>query len=203
VNRVTIAAIAFLAFAVLLSIWLLNRPSAPKDDESAAPSQGPRSGWSFAEWSSHSDNALLADIDPGKGASTLPRKFLVLRVKRGDDGAVTLEDGPTYSWAPADRAESAGHLHDLGFRVSTEDLAFHQPDDPLWSDPILKVDGGTEQQVTLRAKGSGISATFTRHRADPHSAPYWNRRAIGFASNDSHLVYVTPDSIVISAESPR
>ncbi len=61
---------------------------------------------------------------------------------------------------------------------------------------MVRVDGGTVQTITLRSR-SGIIATFQRRRADPKSAPYWNRRAIGFVSPDGHLVYVTPDAMVI------
>lgn len=196
-NRATLASAAFLAFALAVSAWLLLRTPAPRGDAmESSTSPGPRVAMTFAEWSVRSDGVLLADIDPGQGVSTMPRRFSVLTVTAGRTGPVRVADGPSFSWAPADRAASAGSLFALGFRVNTEGLAFVAPDDPMWSDPIVKVDGSTEQIVTLRAKG-GTVASFTRRRNDPGGASYWNRRAIGFASSDGHLAYVTPDAIVV------
>jgi hypothetical protein len=196
-NRVTIAAVAFLLFAIGVSIWLLSRPSGTAGTQGEIPVMDPHSGLTFAEWAVKSDGVLLADIDPGAGVSTIPRRFVVIQVKRDPDGSIHTTDGPTFSWATADRGASASSLFVLGYRVSTEDRAFNPPDDPLWSDPIPKVEGATEQTVTLRAKTSGVTTSFHRRKDDPHSVPYWNRRAIGFLSGDGHMVYVTPDAIVI------
>lgn len=196
-NRVTAAAIAFLVFAIGVSAWLLLRTGSPAAVADEAPTGlDAHAGLTFAEWSVRGDGALLADIDPGAGVSTVPRRFVVLKVKQDADGTPHVSDGPTFSWAPADRAASAGALFALGFRVNAEGLAFVAPDDPLWSNPIAKDDAATEQKVTLRAK-SGVLASFVRRRSDPRSTAYWSRRAIGFASADGRLVYVTPDAVVI------
>jgi len=204
-NRVTAASIAFLLFAVGLSAWLLTRPRAPVDvAESASPSGADSpTGLTFAEWSVRNDGVLLADIDPGArgAASTTPRRFLYLATTRAHDGTIAVSEGRSFSWAAADRKESAEALFALGFRINTDGRAFVPPDDPLWSDPVRGVDGGAEQTVTLRAKG-GTTAHLERRRADPRSIAYWNRRAIGFASPDGRMVYITPDAIVISAD-PR
>jgi hypothetical protein len=199
-NKVTLASLGFLVCAVGLSGWILTRSSArgPAGDAtgSALLAGNTHAGLTFAEWSVRSDGVLLADIDVGEGVSTVPRRFVSLSVKSDGSGPVVVTDGPAFSWAPADRAASAQSLFALGFRVNTEGRAFVPPDDPLYSDPIVRVDGGTEQTITLRSR-SGIVATFSRRRADPKSAPYWNRRAFGSASPDGHLVYVTPDAVVI------
>jgi len=198
VSKVTLAAIAFLLFAIGVSAWLLTR----KDARTVALEEGatvidPRAGLTFAEWSVRSDGVLLAEIDPGTAGSTVPRRFLVVQVKRGDDGLIHVSDGQSYSWSADVRGASASALFALGFRVNTDGLAFNPPDDPLWSEPIPRVDGGIEQTVVLRSKTSSAHTSFTRKRSDPASLPYWNRRAIGFASPDGHMVYVTPDAIVI------
>jgi len=199
-NRVTIASVGFLVFAVAVSIWLLTRGGpAPATDDASLATIDPHAGLTFAEWSVKSDGVLLADIDPGAGVnSTDPRKFLIVNVKRLPDGTAEVSDGATFSWARESRAANATALAVLGFRVSAEGRAYVPPDDPLWSDPIPRVDGGTEQVVRLKAKSGGATATFTRHHSDPHSSPFWNRRAIGFPSGDGHFVYVTPDAIVIA-----
>lgn len=202
-NRVTAGSLAFLLFAVGVSAWLLLRqPSTGALDAAGAGPTDGRAGMTFAEWSARSDAVLLADIDPGAGGSTVPRRFLVVVTRADAGGALGAADGKTFSWAPADRAASAQSLAELGFRVSLEGLAYPQPEDPLWSDPIARVDGGTEQAVTLRSKVTSTTARFTRRRADPRAAPYWNRRAIGFVSNDSQKAYVTPDAIVIPMGAP-
>jgi hypothetical protein len=199
-SRLTLASIAFLVLVLGLSAWLLTRPRGPVDeDASAVPGADPREGMTFAEWSVRNDGILLADIDPGKGASTVPRRFLFAPVTRQADGTVLLGPERFFSWAAADRAASADALFALGFRVNTEGRTFVPPDDPLWSDPIPRVDGGTAQIVVLKAKG-GKRARFERRRGDPRGAPYWNRRAIGFPSGDGHMVYVTPDAIVVPAD---
>jgi hypothetical protein len=198
-NRVTLASAAFLAFALAVSAWLLTRSPAPRVDdlEASASPADPRAGMTFAEWSVRSDGVLLADIDPGHGGiSTVPRRFMVVTVRADRTGPVNVADGPSFSWAPADRAASAGSLFALGFRVSTDGPTFAPPDDPMWSDPIAKVEAGVEQVVTLRAK-SGTVAKFSRRRGDPRSGFAWNRRAIGFASSDGRFAYVTPDAVVI------
>jgi hypothetical protein len=207
-NRVTVASIAFLVFAVALSAWLLSRPRAAVDVDAGGATAGgdSPSGLTFAEWSVRSDGVLLADIDPGGGmASTLPRRFVYLPVTHEAAGAVSVGPGRSFSWAPPDRKSSAEALFALGFRVSTEGRAFNPPDDPFWSDPVPHTDGGTLEVVTMREKGSTAGAgakavRFERHRGDPKTTPYWGRRAIGFPSSDGHLLYVTPDAIVISAD---
>jgi hypothetical protein len=199
-NRVTLGVAAFAAFAVAICVWLLTRSGTQAADGAAElPGIDPHAGLTFAEWSTRNDAALLADIDPGAGVSTEPRRFVVLMIARAPDGTAQVTDGPTFSWAAADRAASALALSNLGFRVSATDRAFVPPDDPLWSDPIERVDGATEQEVKMHSKSGGGSAHFTRHHGDPRSAPYWNRRAIGFGSSDGRFVYVTPDAIVIPA----
>jgi hypothetical protein len=202
-NRVTVLSLAFLAFALAVSAWLLTRtPSVPV--EAAAPAGlDPRAGMTFAEWSARSDAVLLADIDPGEGKSTVPRRFMTLLVKADLSGSVNVTDGKPFSWAVADRTASAQALTELGFRVSTDGRAYVPPDEPLWSDPVVSVDGGTEQTVTLRAKGSSSApVTFVRHRGEARTAVYWGRRAIGFPSSDGRFVYVTPDAVVIRAPHP-
>jgi hypothetical protein len=191
-NRVTIASAAFLALAIAISAWLLLRAPAPKvADGDQEPAADPRGGMTFAEWSVRSDGILLADIDPGRGVSTEPRRFLVVKV-----AGTKMTDGPSFSWATADRPASVGSLFALGFRVSEGGRAFVPPDDPLWSDPIPPSDAGTTQVVNLRSK-AGVTTTFTRRRTDGASNPYWGRRAIGFISSDGQLAYVTPDAVVI------
>ena len=209
-NRVTLASIAFLLFAIAVSAWLLMRPRAPVDDASlggANPGDIP-AGLTFAEWSVRNDGVLLADIDPGSGASTLPRRFMYLPVKRSLDGVIQVEPGRSFSWAAADRKDSAEALFALGFRVNPEGRAYNPPDDPFFSDPVAKGDAGPVQVVTLREKaGAGGGATrksvrFERRSSDPHTIPYWGRRAIGFPSSDGHMLYVTPDAIVVSSDAP-
>ncbi len=214
-NRVTLASIGFLFLAIALSAWLLMRPRAAVDPGDA-PAAGvdPAVGLTFAEWSVRSDGVLLADIEPGTSAgaaSTTPRSFLYLPVKRTLDGKVEVLPGRPFSWAPDARKESAEALFALGFRVSTDGRAFTPPDDPFWSDPIPRVDGGTTQVVTMREKGSlggggGGAGTrtvrFERHREDAKTTANWGRRAIGFLSGDGHMLYVTPDARVISADAP-
>jgi hypothetical protein len=191
-NRVTIASAAFLVFAIAASAWLLLRaPSPAVTDGAAEPAADLRGGMTFAEWSVRSDGILLADIDPGHGASSEPRRFLVAKVQAG-----RMTDGPSFSWAAADRAASVGSLFALGFRVSAEGRAFVPPDDPLWSDPIPPSDAGTQQVVNLRSK-AGVTTSFTRRQSAGTSNPYWGRRAIGFVSSDGQLAYVTPDAVVI------
>jgi len=202
-NRVTASIGAFLLFFIGVSAWLLTRaPSHPTVEQELATNvgttAGARAGMTFAEWAVRSDGILLADIDPGQGVSTVPRRFLVLDVKPSDAGRPLVTDGASFSWAAADRPASAGQLFVLGYRVNLDGLAFSAPADPLWSDPIPRVEGAEEQTVKLKAKG-GAAATFTRRHADPNAAPYWNRRAIGFLSPDGNLVYVTPDAIVVPA----
>jgi len=201
-NRVTVASVAFFVFAIAVSAWLLLRtPSHTTSDSDLTPSVDPRAGMTFAEWSARSDAVLLADIDPGQGgASSVPRSFLVVGVKAEPSG-IALTDGRTFGWSTAERGASAGSLFGLGFRVSSEGRAFEPPEDPMWSEPVARGDGGSEQTITLRSK-SGITASFARRRADPKSAASWNRRAIGFASNDGRLAYVTPDAIVIRIGPP-
>jgi hypothetical protein len=178
-------------FAIAVSVWLILRPPAPQPADVVAPGADPRGGMTFAEWSVRSDGILLADIEPGHGASTDPRRFLVVKVKGGQ-----MTDGPSFSWAAADRPATVGSLFALGFRVNAEGRAFVPPDDPLWSDPIPPSDGGTQQVVNLRSKG-GVTGSFTRHQTGSAPSPYWGRRAIGFVSSDGQLAYVTPDAIVI------
>jgi hypothetical protein len=197
-NRTTIAALALFVAACAISGWLLTRSGEhPPTDEAAGPGSGePRAGMTFAEWSVRSDGVLLADIDPGHGVSTVPRRFLSLTVTRSAGKPPVIADGPAFPWGPSDRAASGQGLFALGFRVSAEGRAYVPPEDPLWSDPIQRVEAGTEQTVTLRSRG-GTVATLLRRRGDPQSAPYWNRRAIGFASPDGSMVYVTPDAVII------
>jgi hypothetical protein len=190
-NRVTLASAGFLAFAIAVSVWLLARSPVHAVSQVDIAAANPRAGMTFAEWSVRSDAVLLADIDPGEGMSTIPRRFLVVKVK-GEE----LTDGASFSWAPVERAASAGSLFALGFRVNAEGRAFVPPDDPLYSDPITQLDGGTLQAVALRAK-TGRTASFTRRRTGPMSNASWGRRAIAFVSPDGHLAYVTPDAIVI------
>ena len=198
-SRATLLSIAFLVVALGAAGWLLTRPRAAPEGDLGAVTVGstdPRSLLTFAAWSVHGDSLLLADIDPGSGQSSVPRRFMVVLVKSDGEAAPTLLDGDSFSWAPADRAKSARALSDLGFRVSVEGRAFNPPDDPLWSDPIAHVEGGTSQTVLLRAKG-GATATFVRSRSDPGASSVWNRRAIAFLSGDGRLAYVTPDARVI------
>ena len=201
-NRTTAASAAFLALALVVAGWLLMRPHPQSSDEGDAAVVVTAAGLTFAEWSTRSDAVLLANIDPGLGGaagSTVPRVFTVFSVQEGPPP--TLKERGSFSWAPADRVKSAAALGEQGFTVSTEGLAFIPPGDPLWSDPIVRHDGGTEQVVTLRGHGAPqIVATLTRHRGDAKSAPYWNRRAIGFAAADGHLVYVTPDAVLVLAK---
>jgi hypothetical protein len=190
-SRVTLASIAFLVLALGFSGWLLTRDAAPPAVAPEAPARNPRAGLTFAEWSVRSDGVLLADIDPGEGMSTMPRRFIVAKVEGG-----RMVDGPSFSWALPDRAASAGSLFALGFRVSAEGRAFNPSEDPLSSDPLPMGDAGTQQLVTLRSRG-GVTASFTRRRTDPTSNPYWGLRAIGYASSDGHLAYITPDAMLI------
>jgi len=200
-NKLTLLAVAFLMFAIGVSVWLLTRPSsAVEASADAGAGTDPHTALTFAEWSVHNDKVLLADIDPGVGASTMPRMFVVAQVTRSSDGSLSLTDDRTFSWASADRAKSSDALTTLGFHVSAEGRAFVPPDDPLWSDPVARQEAGappTDQVVTLRAKSGGTSTSFMRHLGDPRSLPYWNRRAIGFASSDHQLVYITPDALVV------
>jgi hypothetical protein len=201
-NRITAAALAFLLFTLAVSGWLLTRSASrgPVDEEgdAGASGQGAHVGLMFAQWSVRDDAFLLADIEPGQGASTVPSRFQVLVVKAEPSGGAGFSDGPAFSWAEVERRESAKSLFAMGFRVNAEGRPYNPPEDPLWSDPIARVDGGTEQVVTLRSK-SGVSASFVRHRSDPRSVASWNRRAIGFASPNGRLVYVTPDAVLIAA----
>jgi len=190
-SRVTLASVAFLVFALGFSAWLLTQSSAPAVAPVDVPVANARAGLTFAEWSVRSDGVLLAEIDPGEGTSTVPRRFVVAKV-----ADARMSDGPSFSWAPADRAASAGSLFALGFRVSPDGRAFVPSDDPLASDPITVTDAGTQQVVTLRSR-SGATATFTRHRTGPLSNPYWGLRAIGYVSADGHLAYVTPDAMLV------
>jgi hypothetical protein len=202
-NRVTALSLAFLALAVAASVWLLTSRSHPPADDAAggglAPA-GERVGMTFAEWSVRSDGVLLADIDPGKGVSTDPRSFLLVPVKPDGKGGFVAGAGQTMPWTPETRGDTAGKLFALGFRVNTEGRAFTPPADPLWSEPIPRVDAAVDQVVKLKAKGSGATAVLTRRIADPGSVPYWNRRAIGFPSDDGRVVYVTPDAVVLPME---
>ncbi len=211
-NRVTAASAAFLVFAIGVSAWLLTRPRESVDAAAsaggAAGGAGSPVGLTFAEWSVRNDGVLLADIDPGKGAgaaSTAPKRFLYLPVVREPGGTITVSPGRGFSWAPADRKESAEALFALGFRVNPDDRAFAPPGDPLWSDAVAgSSDGGADQVVKLRAKSGagadGVTAHFDRKRSDPRAVPFLGRRAIGFPSSDGHMVYVTPDAIVVPAD---
>jgi hypothetical protein len=200
-SRATFLSVAFLIAAVALSAWVLLRGprAATMDAVSADSSSLPsHAGWTFAEWSTRSDGVLLTDIDPGQGTSSVPRRFQVERVKVDEQGAAVVTDGPSFAWALESRQASASGLADLGFRVSAVGRAYVPPDDPLWSLPLHTSDAATDETVSLKSKG-GITAMFVRHRGDPSAEPYWGRRAIGFASGDGRLVYVTPDAIVIRA----
>jgi hypothetical protein len=210
-NRVTLASIAFLLFAVGLSAFLLMKPRAPVDTEApssvAAEGESPV-GLTFAEWSVRSDGVLLADIAvaTGAGPSTDPKRFVYLPVARELSGKITVSPGRSFSWAKDDRSKSAQELFALGFRVNTDGRAFTPPDDPLFSDPIPATPDGGAQVVKLHPHGAGgvgagaLTMQFERHRDDPRVVAYWGRRAIGFPSGDSHMVYVTPDAIVVSAD---
>ena len=199
-NKVTLLSVAFLMFAIGVSVWLLTRPSSPEASLDATPGPDLHAGLTFAEWSVHNDKVLLADIDPGVSGSTMPRTFVVAQVTPSGDGTLSLTDDRSFSWAAAERAKSSDALTTLGFHVSAEGRAFVPPDDPLWSDPLARQEGGAppgDQVVTLRAKSGSATTSFTRHRSDPRALPYWNRRAIGFASSDNHYVYITPDTLVV------
>ncbi len=202
-NRATALSLVFLGLALSLSAWLLLRPRAPSVDDTLA-AVGPAServGMTFAEWSVRSDAVLLADIDPGKGVSTDPRSFLVVHIQPDGHGGAVATDGPTFSWAPPSRGDTAGKLFGLGFRVNAEGRAFIPPPDPLFSDPVARSDASVDQVVKLRAKG-GATATLVRKAGDPQALPNWNRRALGFPSEDGRLVYVSPDAVVLPMKSP-
>ena len=197
-NRVTVLSAGFLLFALAVAGWVLTRDGASTREAStdAGASAVTAAGLTFAEWSVRGDAILLADIDPGAGTSTVPRRFVVFSVRVEPGQPVLLHETATFSWAPASRIASASSLTEQGFQVSTEGTAFTPPPDPLFSDPIPRVDGGGEQRVTLCGK-SGKTTTFVRKRG-----PDWNKRAIGFPSSDRNLVYVTPDATVIVASPP-
>jgi hypothetical protein len=200
-NRVTVASAAFLVLALLIAGWVLSRPATTPtvDGGDAVAGAATGAGLTFAEWSVRNDAVLLADIDPGAGTSTVPRRFTVFTLQAAAGEPVTLKEAAAFSWAPADRIASAAALSERGFTVSAEGIVFPPPEDPLFSDPIARsADAGAEQRVTLRGK-SGFTATLVRRRGDPQSAPSWNRRAIGFASSDGRLVYVTPDAVIARA----
>jgi hypothetical protein len=194
-NRVTLASGAFLLFALGVAWWALTRPASP--DASVTGDAGVATatalGLTFAEWSVRNDAILLADIDPGAGTSTVPRRFTVFTVRDTPGEPVVVRETSSFSWAPKDRVASTAALSELGFHVSADGIAFTPPGDALFSDPIVHVDSGPGQRVILRSK-SGRTTPFTRSRG-----AYWNKRAIGFPSSDGNLVYITPDATVISA----
>jgi hypothetical protein len=192
-SRTTLASAAFLLFALAVAAWVLTR--APKSENEAADGGAVATsgaGLTFAEWSVRNDAILMADIDPGAGSSTVPRRFKVFSVRAVSGQPVTLSERQSLSWAPADRVASALALNQQGFHVSVEGAAYTPPD-ALFSDPIKKSDGGATQDVVLRGK-NGEVATLTRKRGAD-----WNRRAIGFPASAGGLVYVTPDAVVVSS----